>query len=241
MTFRGLITVLRWHFDYIYSPMNRLLITFTCIGLAVSTYAQNKPQFAIASTSFKKDTISIVSTGAQSNGDFVNTIAINNAIQKMHAKGGGVVLIPSGQWLTGPIVLKSNVNLHLNKGAFIVFTSDFAQYPLVVSSFEGVDAARCQSPISAEKQTNIAITGEGVLNGNGIFWRPIKKDKLSEAEWKRHLQLYGGALTEDKKLGILQKQQLKLLQEKILESLPMAKLYKILKALKIFYARICCA
>lgn len=167
--------------------------------MAVSINAQKTPTFEIAKTSFKKDTISIVSTGAQANGDFVNTIAINNAIQKMHQRGGGVVLIPTGQWLTGPIVLQSNVNLHLNKGALVIFTSDFAQYPLVESSFEGVRAARCQSPITAEKQNNIAITGEGILNGNGMYWRPLKKDKLSEAEWKRHLQNYGGALTEDKK------------------------------------------
>ena len=48
------------------------------------------------------------------------TIAINNAIKKMHQKGGGVVLIPSGQWLTGPIVLKSNVNLHLNDDIYLM-------------------------------------------------------------------------------------------------------------------------
>ena len=66
--------------------MNRLLLSFMCMGLAVSNYAQKTPQFEIAKTSFKKDTISIVSTGAKSNGDFVNTIAINNAIQKMHQK-----------------------------------------------------------------------------------------------------------------------------------------------------------
>lgn len=162
-------------------------------------HAQKTPQFTISNTQFKKDTISIVSTGAQSNGDFVNTIAINNAIEKMHQKGGGVVVIPQGQWLTGPIVLRSNVNLHLNKGALVIFTADFAQYPLVVSSFEGVDAARCQSPISAEKQTNIAITGQGIFDGNGLHWRPIKKDKLSDAEWARHLKNLGGALTEDNK------------------------------------------
>ncbi len=179
--------------------MKRLLNLLLCIAIGIVCHAQKTPQFTIAKTAFKKDTLSIVSTGAQSNGDFVNTIAINNAINKMHNKGGGVVLIPQGQWLTGPIVLLSNVNLHLSKGALVIFTSDFAQYPLVVSSFEGVDAARCKSPISAEKQTNIAITGQGVFNGNGLFWRPLKKDKLSEAEWNRHLKNFGGALTEDKK------------------------------------------
>ena len=179
--------------------MKRLLLNLICIVFFLNAIAQKNAHFTIANTAFKKDTISIVTTGAQSNGDFVNTIAINNAILKMHNKGGGVVLIPKGQWLTGPIVLLSNVNLYMSKGALVVFTADFAQYPLVTSSFEGVDAARCQSPISAEKQTNIAITGEGIFDGNGLHWRPIKKDKLSDAEWERHLKNFGGALTEDKK------------------------------------------
>ena len=81
----------------------------------------------------------------------------------------------------------------------VIFTKDFNQYPLVVSSFEGVDAARCQSPVTAEGVENVAITGSGIINGNGLFWRPIKKDKLTETEWKNHPILYGGAITEDKK------------------------------------------
>lgn len=179
--------------------MKRLIIACLASISCIFGFAQNQPNFKIATTSFKKDTVLIVKFGAISNGDFLNTHAINSAIDFMHKKGGGVVVIPKGQWVTGPIVLKSNVNLHLNSGALLVFTSDFSQYPLVVSSFEGVDAARCQSPISAEKQTNIAITGQGIINGNGMYWRPLKKEKLSDAEWKRHLQVYGGALTEDKK------------------------------------------
>ena len=161
--------------------------------------AQQLPNFKVATTSFKKDTTNIQNFGAIAKDDFINTFAINNAINFMHKKGGGVVLVPKGLWMSGPIVLKSNVNLHFNKGAVLVFSPDFSLYPLVESSFEGVLAARCQSPISAENQTNIAITGEGIIDGNGIYWRPLKKDKLSEAEWRRHLQNYGGALTDDKK------------------------------------------
>ena len=179
--------------------MKRFVIACFASIACILGLAQSQPNFKIATTSFKKDTVLVTKFGAVANGSFVNTSAINAAINFMHKKGGGVVVIPKGQWLTGPIVLKSNVNLHVQKSALLVFTSDFSQYPLVVSSFEGVEAARCQSPISAENQTNIAITGEGIINGNGIYWRPLKKEKLSEAEWKRHLQVYGGALTEDKK------------------------------------------
>ncbi len=179
--------------------MKRLIIAIVLPILSLAGWAQKQPDFKVAGTFFKKDTIAISAMGAIANGDYVNTYAINAAIQQLHAKGGGVVLIPKGLWLTGPIQLLSNINLHLQKGALVEFTADFNQYPLVVSSFEGVEAARCKSPISAENQSNIAITGEGVFNGNGMFWRPLKKDKLSEAEWKRHLLTYGGALTDDKK------------------------------------------
>lgn len=148
---------------------------------------------------FQRDTINIVDFGAVADGKTLNTVAINKAIEKQAASGGGVVCIPAGLWLTGPITLKSNINLYLAKGALVSFTSDFSQYPLVKSSYEGVDAARCQSPITAEGLENIAITGAGILNGNGFFWRPLKKDKMSESDWVKHQELYGGALTENKK------------------------------------------
>lgn len=149
---------------------------------------------------FKKDTVSIVQYGAVSDGYTLNSVAINAAIDAAAANGGGTVLIPAGSWLTGPIVMKSNINLHVAKGALVIFTQDMSQYPLVVSSFEGVDAARCQSPVTAEKLENIAITGEGIMNGNGYYWRPLKKSKLSDAEWKGHQLKYGGVLTADKKM-----------------------------------------
>lgn len=148
---------------------------------------------------FKRDTISIVDFGAIADGKTLNTVAINKAIEKQAANGGGVVCIPAGLWLTGPITLKSNINLYVTKAALVSFTSDFSQYPLVKSSFEGVDAARCQSPITAEGVENVAITGSGILNGNGFFWRPLKKEKMNESDWARHQELYGGALTENKK------------------------------------------
>ena len=148
---------------------------------------------------FKKDTFNIVKYGAVADGITLNTVAINKAIEDCAAKGGGTVLIPKGAYITGPIIMKSNINLHLDKAALVIFSSDFNQYPLVSSSFEGVDAARCQSPVVAENLENIAITGDGIFDGNGYYWRPLKKDKLSESEWRNHLQKYGGVLTEDNK------------------------------------------
>lgn len=179
--------------------MNRLYLCIVALITFFCGYSQNATSVKVQKTSFRKDTLSIVQFGAKPDLFLINTTAINDAIIAMNKKGGGVVLIPSGTWLTGPIVLKTNVNLHIAKNALVVFTPDFSQYPLVESSFEGVDAARCKSPISAENQNNIAITGEGIFDGNGFYWRPLKKEKLSESEWKKHLIKYGGALTEDKK------------------------------------------
>jgi DNA sulfur modification protein DndE len=179
--------------------MNRLLLFIVAMATAFCVYAQKPVNVLVQKTAFRKDTINIVQFGAKSDASSLNTKSINESITAIHKKGGGVVLVPDGTWITGPIDFKSNVNLHLSKNALLIFTSDFSQYPLVLSSFEGVDAARCKSPVTAENLENIAITGKGVINGNGFFWRPVKKDKLTESEWKKHQLKFGGALTEDKK------------------------------------------
>lgn len=145
---------------------------------------------------FRKDTFNIRDYGAESNGIFLNTTAINNAILASNKAGGGTVFIPAGLWLTGPIVMKNNVELFTAKGALVLFTPDRSQYPLVVSSFEGSGAARCQSPISAEGLENIAITGQGIFHGSGDAWRPVKKDKLTVSEWKKRIST--GVLSDDK-------------------------------------------
>jgi polygalacturonase len=153
----------------------------------------------IAETAFKKDTISILKYGAKSDGRTLNTKSINQAITDCSNGGGGVVLIPEGLWLTGPIILKSNVNLHLQKNSLLQFTKDFNQYALVEGDWEGLPQMRNQSPISATNQENIAITGFGIIDGAGDAWRMVKKDKLTESQWKK-LVASGGVLTEDKKV-----------------------------------------
>jgi len=152
----------------------------------------------VAKTSFKADTFTIVKYGAKSDGLTLNTKAINDAIIACHKRGGGVVVVPKGLWLSGPIELKSNVNLHLQKNAILQFTKDFDQYPLVAGNWEGLPQMRNQSPISATKQQNIAITGYGIIDGGGDAWRMVKKDKLTESQWKK-LIASGGLTSEDKK------------------------------------------
>jgi len=152
----------------------------------------------IKAPTFKKDTLSIVKFGAVPDGNTLNTSSINTAIQTLSKKGGGVVLVPPGLWLTGPVELKSNINLYLQSGSTLLFTKDLSQYPLVKGNWEGMPQMRNQSPISATNAVNIAITGKGIIDGNGDAWRMVKKDKLNETQWKR-LVSSGGILSDDKK------------------------------------------
>jgi len=131
---------------------------------------------------------------ADGTGQRLCTDAFVRAITALTAKGGGRLVVPSGIWLTGPIVLKSNIDLHLEHGAVIQFAADESLYPIVQTSFEGLDTRRCQSPISAVGQTNIAITGDGAIDGNGQYWRPLKKSKVTESQWKALTSQPGGVM-----------------------------------------------
>lgn len=162
----------------------------------------------VATTSFKKDTISILKYGAKNDGLTLNTKSINQAITDCSKRGGGVVVIPEGLWLTGPIELKSNVNLHLKKNSLLQFTKDFNQYPLVEGNWEGTPQMRNQSPIWALGQQNIAITGYGIIDGAGEAWRMVKKDKLTESQWKKLIES-GGALSDNKKIWYPSEKSLK--------------------------------
>ena len=163
---------------------------------------------------FKKDTFNIKKYGAVSDGITLNTNSINTAINECSKKGGGVVLVPEGLWLTGPVVLKSNVNLHLKFAAILQFTSDFNQYPLVAGNYEGQPSARNQSPVSGANLQNIAITGKGIVDGNGDVWRMVGKDRLTEREWK-HKVAGGGLVSADGKLWYPSEKTKKAHEEKL--------------------------
>lgn len=133
---------------------------------------------------FPNNEVSIKDFGGVGNGVTLNTQAFAKAIDALSAKGGGRLIVPSGVWFTGPIVLKSNINLHLEERAIILFSPDKDLYPIIKTSFEGLDSRRCQSPIWGKGLTNVAITGKGAIDGNGQYWRALKKDKVPEKFWK---------------------------------------------------------
>ena len=162
-----------------------------------ATAAFDMPQIDLPQ--FPNRSINVLEKGAINDGSTLTTQAIQDAIDEISASGGGKVVIPAGVYLTGPIVLKSNVNLHTERGALVVFSPDFSLYPIHDASFEGLDTKRCQSPISAYNAVNIAITGHGAFNGSGDYWRPVKKAKLTASQWKKKIES-GGVLSDDEKI-----------------------------------------
>lgn len=140
---------------------------------------------------FRKDTFNIVRYGAKADGVTLNTSAITQAIDLANGAGGGTVLIPNGLWLTGPIKLKNNVNLHIEKGAVLQFSNNRDDYPIVETTWEGQKSYRCQAPIWAVGLENIAITGQGIVDGSGEVWKFVKKNKLTTTQWRKLLESGG--------------------------------------------------
>lgn len=143
---------------------------------------------ALTEPTFAAKTFNITDYGAISDGQTLNTAAFEKAITACNAAGGGTVLIPPGLWLTGPIELKSNVNLHADRGALILFSTDHTLFPIV--------DGRVKSPLSGYKLENVGITGEGVYDGGGDSWRPLKKTKAAPSLWS-DLTKSGGAVSAD--------------------------------------------
>ncbi len=144
---------------------------------------------------FPEHTVNIKNFGALSDGYTDNTVAINNAISDCAKAGGGKVVVPAGIWITGPIRLESNINFHLEKGAILMFSGKFEDYPLIETSWEGLPAVRRASPISGKNLENIAITGEGIIDGAGDRWRPVLKNEMTNVQWEE-LICSGGVLRE---------------------------------------------
>ena len=144
--------------------------------------------FEIIRPTFKNNEYNILDFGAKSDINFNNKKAIQDAIDTCNKNGGGKVIIPDGFYLTGPIELKSNVNLYLSNNAYVKFTKSEDEYPLIFTEYEGIKKIRAISPISAKEATNIAITGSGVLDGSGDLWRGVKKFKLTSKQWDRLLK-----------------------------------------------------
>lgn len=124
--------------------------------------------------------------GAKGDGKTLNTEAFRKAIAACVKSGGGRVVVPPGNFMTGAIHLKSNVNLHLQDSAKITFSVNPSHYPIVFGRWEGMELMNYSALIYAYEQHNIAITGNGILDGNATYndwysWNTGKPSKQVKA------------------------------------------------------------
>lgn len=144
-----------------------------------------KIEQSIREPQFKNKDFVITKYGANPNAKAaVNQKAINKAIDACSKAGGGRVIVPAGTFHTGAITLKSRVNLHVEKGATLQFVFQPELYPIVPTRWEGLDCNNLQPCIYAYKQTDVAITGEGTIDGGGenaTWWKWCGKDRYG---WK---------------------------------------------------------
>lgn len=141
----------------------------------------------------QKNVFNINDFGAKEGVKDYSNKAINKAISACSENGGGVVLVPKGVYYTGPITFKSNVNLYLADSAVLKFSTNPADYePFEKTRFEGWDCINFHPLIYAYGQTNIAITGKGILDGQAdtTNWWPWKgivkfawKEGTKSQEW----------------------------------------------------------
>ncbi|MEQ5807796.1 glycoside hydrolase family 28 protein [Alteromonas sp. NFXS44] len=120
-----------------------------------------------------ENSFNIESFGAKSGGDFDNSLVFKKVIQACHDAGGGRVIVPPGDYLTGAIELLSNVTLQLLKGAILRFSTQATDYPIVLTRYEGVELYNFSPLIYAKEAKNIAVKGEGILDGqasNDNWW-----------------------------------------------------------------------
>lgn len=139
------------------------------------------PMPQLTRPSFPARQVSIVDHGAIEGGAVKNTAAFAQAIGTCAKAGGGRILVPAGRWLTGPIHLRSNIELYLAKGAEIIFSDRFEDYlPVVLVRVGGIELYNYSPFIYARDCQNVAVTGPGKLNGNSKAWWDWKSKETKE-------------------------------------------------------------
>ncbi len=137
-------------------PLHRIAIVFFLLASAGCASLTRGPR-------------NVRAFGATGNGKTKDTAAIQKALDACAAAGGGEVVVPAGQYLTGSLDVKSNTTLRLEKGATLVGSPDLADYPIVKARWEGrmVDAHRAL--VSATKASHIAVVGPGKIAGDPVL------------------------------------------------------------------------
>lgn len=170
-------------------------LSVAAVDPAYAPYYENLPfeMPEVPTPSIPDRTVSLTDFGAVCDGVTLNTEVFAKAIDHLSGQGGGTLHVPDGVWVTGPIELKSNINLNLSEGAIISFDPNPDLYPMRRVIYEGFEAWRRQSPITGTGLENVAITGKGIIDGNGNRWRPVKKTQMTKDEWT-NLTAKGGVI-----------------------------------------------
>ncbi len=173
--------------------MKKILFTILFISVWLTGTAADYAEYykglpielqQVTAPTINEQRVSITDFGAIGDGQTMNTAAIQKAIDTLAKQGGGHVDVPAGIWLTAPFKLKSGIDLHLAQNAIIQLTEDRSLHVK-----EG--SKKATMAITASNAHDISITGKGIIDGNGEFWRPVKKSKHSDVEWKDYLALGG--------------------------------------------------
>ncbi|MBO6306747.1 MAG: glycoside hydrolase family 28 protein [Paludibacteraceae bacterium] len=192
--------------------MKKIFLSTLMLGAALFASAQSKYDHyytnlpieieRVQEVKFPVTSVNIAQYGAVPDGKTDCTEAFNKAIKELSKQGGGHVIVPRGVWKTGPIQLRSNIDLHLSKGATILFSENRELYVQKDDSLRD-GSKKCYAFIRASKCENVGVTGKGVIDGQGFIWRPIKEKKVVrdgglKDVWEEALAL-GGTLKQDDK------------------------------------------
>lgn len=192
--------------------MRKLLLSVVATMMALTISAQYEQYYTnlpieieqVQPFTFPNNNVVLAQLGAKPDGVTLNTEYFQQAIDSLSRIGGGHLVVTKGVWKTGPFELKSNIDLHLKKGAYILFTEDKTQY--ILPDKKGKVPSKARACISASKCENIGITGKGVIDGQGFYWRPIKEKKVKKGGagevWDAALELGGVVKPADKTTGI---------------------------------------
>lgn len=183
--------------------MKKVIITLAVLCLALSANAQTvvtapEAPFEFAPLEmfeFPAKDFPITKYGAKPADVKATTAAFAKAMAACNKAGGGRVVVPSGEWLTGPIHFQSNCNLYLSEGAKVVFEDDVElYYPAVQTSWEGTECMNVSPLVYAFECENVAISGPGMLAPKMDFWRTWFERPESHVQATR--QLYAMCSTQ---------------------------------------------
>lgn len=180
-----------------------LMMWVLCLSAPAQEYGQYYKDLPVAIPQVKTPvipgrTVKLSDYGAVGDGVTLVTEALQKAINEVAKQGGGHVVVEAGIWLTGPITLKDGIDLHLERNAMLVFSPDKI-LAMKKDDKTGEWKDRAEPGISASKRHDISITGEGTIDGNGEWWRPVKRGKVSDTEWKDYRDM-GGTVSADGQL-----------------------------------------